>query len=92
MALPTFADFSERARAQGYDEVLERVWPPGHEVQEHSHPFDADLLVVHGEFWLGMDGQERHLRPGESCEVPRGLRHTERYGPEGATFWVARRH
>ena len=29
MPLPSFDDFTAQARAQGYDEVLERPWAPG---------------------------------------------------------------
>lgn len=91
MSLPTLEQYTEEARGLGYDKVVVREWAPGELVAEHHHPFDARGLVVAGEFWLTVGGQTRHLRPGDLFEVPRGTPHEERYGPQGATFWAARR-
>ena len=88
----TLAEFETRALAQGFDEVLTREWAPGQVVGTHSHPFDVSALVVRGGLLLSVDGQERHLSAGQPFELPRGVPHEERYGPEGATFWVARRN
>jgi hypothetical protein len=90
-ALPGFQQFREAQLARGFDEVLERVWAPNTVLEEHTHPFDADALVVQGEMWLGQSGQERRLRPGDTFTLARGTPHTERYGAEGATYWVGRR-
>ena len=91
MSLPTLADFTATKRAQGFDEVLERPWPPLTVLDTHTHPFDASALVVQGRMWLTVAGQTRELGPGDSFEVARNTPHDERYGPEGATYWVARR-
>ena len=88
----TLAEFETRALAQGFDEVLTREWAPGQVVGTHSHPFDVSALVVRGGLLLSVDGQDRHLSPGQPFELARGVPHEERYGPEGATFWVARRN
>ncbi|GAC1528875.1 MAG: hypothetical protein NVS2B4_07010 [Ramlibacter sp.] len=86
--LPTFDQFQRDALARGFDEVLERHWAPDTVLDLHSHPFDADALVVQGQMWL----DERPLAPGATFQLSRGTPHSERYGPEGATYWVARRH
>jgi quercetin dioxygenase-like cupin family protein len=91
MALPTFDIFRSTKIAQGATEVLERVWQPGAVVQTHTHPFDADALLVAGEMWLEVAGEERHLGPGETFQLARGVPHSERYGDQGATLWVARK-
>jgi quercetin dioxygenase-like cupin family protein len=92
MSLPSFAEFESEARAQGFDQVLERRWAPGTVVDTHSHPFALQALVVEGEFWLTCDGQTRHLRPGDRFALERERPHAERYGEQGAVFWVARRN
>ena len=92
MNLPSFAEFEAQARTQGFDEVLQREWAPGQVVGTHSHPFAVSALVVSGEFWLACAGQTRHLQAGDRFELARDIPHDERYGPEGATFWAARRH
>lgn len=90
MKLPTFDQFRDEALARGADEVLVREWGPSVQSAPHEHPFDTRALVVRGEFWLSVDGRTQHLRAGDTFELGRGVPHTERYGPEGATFWAAR--
>jgi len=87
----TFAQFEANAKAQGFDEALERRWEPLAVLDTHSHPFAAKATVVQGEMWLTVNGQTRHLLPGDSFELDRDVPHSERYGTEGATYWVARR-
>lgn len=89
--LPDFETFQSAALARGFGEVLARSWAPGQVLEDHSHPFDADALVVAGEMWLTVAGQTRHLLPGGTFVLPAGTPHAERYGPQGATYWVARR-
>lgn len=87
----SFDDFRANALAAGFAEVLERTWAPDTVVAAHTHPFDAKAWIVQGEMWLTVAGATRHLRPGEGFELPAGTVHDERYGPQGATYWVARR-
>ena len=88
----TLEEFREDMLDAGYDEVLERRWEPGAAVPDHGHPFEADALVVEGEMWLAIDGaDERHLLPGDRFHLTADQPHTERYGADGATYWVARR-
>lgn len=89
---PSFQDFESRARAAGFDEVIERHWPPGAVLDTHTHAFDVDALVTQGEMWLTHTGETRHLRAGDRFTLGRDVPHDERYGSEGATYWVARRH
>jgi hypothetical protein len=91
----SFADFdafAAAARAAGFDEVLERTWAPHLVLDTHTHPFAVRARVVRGEMWLIHAGAERHLVAGDDFELPARAPHAERYGPEGAAFWVARRH
>lgn len=92
MSAIAFDDFAARARAQGFDEVIERQWAPGTVLDTHTHPFAVQALVVAGEMWLTVGGQTQHLRPGDPFTLEREVPHAERYGAEGATYWVARRH
>ncbi len=91
MRLLTFAEFEGLALSHGADEVLVRHWEPDHVVEEHAHPFEAQALVVAGQMWLTSAGQTRHLVAGDEFHLHAGTLHAERYGPEGATYWVARR-
>ena len=90
-SLPTLDQFRSTMLADGYDEVLERLWAAGTVVDTHTHPFEANAIVVKGEMWLGENGVERCLLPGNRFHLQAHVPHTERYGAEGATYWVARR-
>jgi quercetin dioxygenase-like cupin family protein len=90
--LPSFEAFRAEHLAQGFDEVLVRGWAAGQVVPEHTHPFAVRALVVQGSLVLGCRDGERTLTPGERFELAADEPHTERYGPEGATYWVARRN
>jgi gentisate 1,2-dioxygenase len=85
-----FTEFEAAERARGCTEVLARSWEPNTVIAEHTHPFTARALVVQGEMWLTVDGATQHLAAGDRFEVPKGTPHAERYGPQGATYWVAR--
>jgi len=88
----SYEAFATAARAEGYDEVLVREWQPGQVLDTHRHPFAVKALVVRGELWLTEGEQVRHLKAGDGFELAREMPHAERYGEQGATFWVARRH
>jgi quercetin dioxygenase-like cupin family protein len=57
----------------------------------HTHEFDAKALVVAGEMWLTVCDRTEHIAAGGTFEIDAGTPHSERYGSEGATYWVARR-
>ena len=86
----TFEQFRDDALSRGFHEALVREWAPGQENPLHEHPFDTYAFVVRGELWLTVAGHTRHLRAGDTFELARHVPHSERYGPQGATFWAAR--
>jgi quercetin dioxygenase-like cupin family protein len=92
MNTSSFEAFSAWASAQGFDEVLTREWAPGLVIDTHTHPFEVRAQVARGELWLTEGGTTRHLLAGEEFALAREVPHAERYGPDGATFWVARKH
>ena len=87
----TFAEFEARSRSEGFDEILERRWEPGVVTPVHQHPFAVKAVVASGEMWLTVGDETRHLRAGDTFELAHSAPHAERYGTEGATYWVARR-
>jgi mannose-6-phosphate isomerase-like protein (cupin superfamily) len=89
---PSFEQFAAAARERGFDEVLERHWNAGTVLDEHTHAFAVDAFVVQGEMWLTVAGRTQHLTPGDPFALEANVPHAERYGAEGATYWVARRN
>jgi hypothetical protein len=85
-----FSEFEAAERARGCSEVISRDWEPNLVVGTHSHTFHARAVVVEGEMWLTVAGQTQHLGIGDRFDLAPGTPHEERYGPQGATYWVAR--
>jgi quercetin dioxygenase-like cupin family protein len=93
MRTDTFDHFRADALAAGFDEVIEREWAPDTVLDMHTHGFAVEAVVIRGEMWLTCEGEPTlHLRAGERFALAREVRHAERYGAEGAAYWVARRH
>jgi quercetin dioxygenase-like cupin family protein len=86
----TFETFKNVALAEGFDEVLERAWAPDTVLEEHTHAFAVKAMVVQGDLWLTVGKETQHLKVGDLFSLERGVPHAERYGAEGATYWVAR--
>lgn len=84
--------FETTAKAAGFDEVLVREWASGQVVGTHTHPFDVQAHVVRGEVWLRCGDEVKHITAGGGFELAREVPHDERYGEQGATFWIARKH
>ena len=77
--------------SEGY--AVERISKPAHlTTNPHSHPFDARVFILAGEFTLTSQGQSRVFYPEEHFEMPAGCLHSEHYGPEGAVFLIGRKH
>jgi quercetin dioxygenase-like cupin family protein len=85
------AQFAAGLAADGYLGPLDRRMEPGQAAPLHTHPFDARLLVVEGEFILEQDGATHRHGPGTVFEVAAGTPHAEACGPAGATYLVGRR-
>ncbi len=92
LPITSFEDFKTAALAQGFVDVLVREWLPSQVVGSHSHPFAVQARVVRGAVWLRCGALTSHIPAGGGFELACDAPHDERYGPEGATFWVARRH
>jgi quercetin dioxygenase-like cupin family protein len=83
--------FKAQLQDAGYDEVLEKSYSPNTFIDTHSHPFSARALVTAGQMVISCDTEARSYAAGEIFELEAGRVHTERYGPEGASYLVGRK-
>ena len=88
----SFDLFKQQALSEGFDEVLERTWAADTVLETHTHPFAVKAKVTAGQMWLTIGSQKRYLTPGDEFSLPADEPHAEHYGPEGATYWVARKN
>lgn len=92
MNTPTFEAFSQQAQQEGFDEVIVREWAADLQLATHTHPFAVSAYVLKGEYWLTVGTEVQHLKAGDTFRLARDVPHSELYGREGATVWVARKH
>ena len=83
--------FTADAKAAGYTEFFEREYAAAPADGEHTHDFDARVMVTGGAITLTIEGERKVYRPGDWCEVLAGTLHAEEVGPEGVTLYVAKR-
>jgi quercetin dioxygenase-like cupin family protein len=84
------ATFIAELERDGY-EIVERETAANHVNPEHSHDFDARVMVLAGEITITRDGTAATYRAGDSCAVPHGCRHAEQVGPAGVSYIAGRR-
>jgi quercetin dioxygenase-like cupin family protein len=91
-----FADLAEIARLRIWDGVAARVvggrgltlavieLEPSSIVPEHSHPHEQIGVCLSGSLSFRIDREERKIVPGGTWEIPGGVPHEVRVGPDGA--------
>ncbi len=84
------AAFEAEARADGYD-VMTKSMAPSETLGDHTHDFDARLLITAGEIAVTVDGVETRCGAGDRFSLEANRVHSEVVGPEGVTFVVGRR-
>jgi len=84
--------FEAELKDQGFETVERKEGAPGFSTQPHAHPFDVRGLILSGEFILTTDGTPRSYRIGDTFALEAGCMHAERFGPEGSTYIVGRKH
>jgi hypothetical protein len=88
---PTFQQFDlncERSASRRWSSRSGGLW---RSLIPNFHPFEARALVVKREMWVTIGAAIRHLKAADRFELFPGLPHSERYGCEGAIYWVGRR-
>ncbi len=83
--------FESALARDGYTETVERSLTPGEATPDHTHPFDARLLILSGTLIYETAGGRETYLTDESFEVARGTVHAEVAGPEGASYLAGRR-
>jgi quercetin dioxygenase-like cupin family protein len=83
-------DFEKELRAEGY-RVVNSSLKPNMIDPDHTHDFDARIMVLGGEITITRNGSPETFTAGQCCEVPAGQVHAEQVGPEGVAYVAGRR-
>jgi quercetin dioxygenase-like cupin family protein len=82
--------FRQRARMLGYRDIQFKDFAPNMDGPLHVHDFSVMVLVVSGEFWLGLDDGTTIYPIEGYCELAAGVSHAERTGKVGARALLAK--
>lgn len=82
--------FEAELQRDGY-EIVVNTMQPNQLNADHSHTFDARLMVVAGEMTIACGGDHRTYSVGETFGMQNGRVHSEHAGPDGATYVAGRR-
>ena len=69
------------------------VWEDGPNAfyPEHTHDEETAHIILIGEMSLNINGQSNSYKPGERCDVPAGVSHFARMGPQGCRYLTGER-
>ena len=85
------SEFEADLRREGY-QVFYGGLPAGAVNADHSHDWDARVMVIGGEITLTRAGSAETFRAGDSCVVAAGEVHAEHVGRQGVAYIAGRRN
>ena len=83
-------EFDADLRREGY-QVMNTSLSPNQLNPDHTHDFDARIMVLAGEITITRDGQARTYHAGDYWLTPARAVHAEQAGPEGVAIIIGRR-
>ena len=78
-----------RLQERGHSNVLKYTLPANQAKESHSHPHDADVIVITGNIKIVTTTQEYNLGPGDEFQLDSGIMHTEETGGNGVVILAA---
>jgi len=84
-------EFTAQAMEDGFEEILQKEWDPNIALDMHTHPYDVRVQVASGQVRLSLADGAQTYQAGQGFYLARNTEHAEKYGPDGAHFWVARK-
>jgi len=83
-------DFEADVRREGY-QIFYDGMKAGVVNLDHTHDWDARLMVIGGEITITRAGKAQTFHAGDSCAVSAGEVHAETVGPQGVAYIAGRR-
>ena len=82
-------EFRAYAKAEGYREPEVRSLPADKFFDTHAHSEDLIVLITEGSFVVDYGNDRNEFGPGDMCYVAPGVDHTDKAGPQGASYVLA---
>ena len=74
----------------GHENIAHVSMKPGQFVEEHSHAWDVDLIILSGSLQINVNKNSKILIAGDRFKLDKNIIHSEYAGMEGVTFLSAR--
>jgi len=84
------SEFEADLRRDGY-QVFYGGLRAGEVNPDHTHDWDARVMVIGGEITVTRGGNGQTFHAGDRCAVAAGEVHAEHVGPQGVAFIAGRR-
>jgi quercetin dioxygenase-like cupin family protein len=84
------SEFKTELQREGYQVVYGGA-AGGKLTPDHSHEFDARVMVIGGDITITRGGVSQTFHAGDACSIPAGELHAEQIGPQGVAFIAGRR-
>ena len=79
-----------KLKQKGHENVVEVSFPKNHVNHTHTHPFDAEIIVIEGDMKVIIGETEKHLNVGDGLSLTANVQHSECIGERGVTFMAGR--
>ena len=79
-----------RLQERGHSNILKYTLPANQAKESHSHPHDADVIVITGNIKIVTTTQEYNLGPGDEFQLDGGTMHAEEVGDKGVVLLAAK--
>ena len=76
----------KKLKNNGHNNIVEVSWPQNHVNIKHSHPWDAEIIVLYGNIKIMTGDKEYLLQSGDEFKLKADIEHSEYVGDEGVTF------
>jgi len=83
--------FQKTTTAQGFSEPVLVERQANGFMDVHSHPFEAQALILEGQIEIGLEHTNQIYRAGDVFHLLTDQPHWERYGPQGVVYLSARK-
>ena len=87
----TVTEFETALTAEDFQTFATVEKPPGFDMADHSHPFEACALVTQGSITLVVDNISTTYAAGEIFRLSAGTPHLESAGAQGVAYRVGRK-
>jgi len=84
-------DLAEQLLYEGYVHLYVQDDGPNIDYPEHQHRAESAHIILCGEMSMTMNGETKTFRAGERCDLPAGVRHSAKTGPQGCRYLIGER-